>query len=535
MLQRKIGAFGQPGHGLRLATLVAAPLVIVLGILPLVGCGGNDTAERQKQADEIAKGIESYLALVEDPSQPVGLRHDKVTVTPDTADKGYAVAITGLKFGTAGSGPGMSFGEVDYVLTPQDENSYQVSGLKVPAEMPAVGPDGKPIATVKLETTSFSAVWSKPLMNFLKLDWQAKNLSVRVTGEGDDIAHAEAIDMKIDGKDSGKGLLDQTMTSVVSGISGGDPTGGGKFKLAKVTANFAVEGLDLPSYMQQMAKVRGVMEKLAAEAQAKANGAAAATPPAPVTDDDRKALAEALRALPKTISSYSYDLAAEGLTVTDKDGTTPVSLAHGGMGMALKGINTDKAELDFNIKHDGLALSGADVEDPMIKAIVPKSGNLSLAATDLPVPALVEAVAQAIPQLTSGDAAAMQGAQMEIMGALMSALAKSTIKLHIDPSNLETERAHLSADGDLALAMQSPVMAVGAVNVALTGLDDLIALANSLAQQSPEAAGAIGMLQMVQGLAKRETGSDGKPVDKFKVDLTPTGEVLVNGKPLSGM
>jgi hypothetical protein len=534
MLQRKIGAFGQ-GHRTRIGVFAVG-----LGVFALAGCGGNDTAERQKQADEIAKGIESYLALIEDPSQPVGLRHDKVTVTPDTADKGFAVAVTGLKFGTAGSGPGMTVGEIDYVLTPQDENTYQVSGLKMPAEMPAIGPDGKPIATVKFETTSFSAVWSKPLMNFLKLDWQAKNLSVRATGAGDDLAQADAMDMKVDGKDSGKGLLDQTMVFAVTGISGADPTGGGKFKLAKVTSNVAVAGLDLPNYMQQMVKVRGVMEKLAAEAQAKsdeakAGGTAATTPPAPVTDDDRKALAEALRALPKTISTYSYDFEAEGLTVTDKDGTTPVTLAHGGMGMAFKGINTDKAELDLNIKHDGLVLGGADVEDPMIKAIVPKSGNLSLAATDLPVPALVEAVAQAVPQLTSGDAAAMQGAQMEIMGALMSALAKSTIKLHIDPSNLESERAHLSADGDLTVAMQSPVMAVGVVNVALTGLDDLVALANSLAQQSPEAAGAIGMLQMVQGLAKRETGSDGKPVDSFKVELTPTGEMLVNGKPLSGM
>ena len=122
-----------------------------------------------------------------------------------------------------------------------------------------------------------------------------------------------------------------------------------------------------------------------------------------------------------------------------------------------------------------------------------------------------------------------------MMGALMSALSQSTIKLRIDPSAIETEKAKLSADGELRLAMETPQKAVGVVNFALLGLDDLIALAGGAAEQSPDAMQAMGMLRMLQGLAQRETGADGKPVDKFKLDLTETGAVLVNGKPLDGM
>jgi hypothetical protein len=122
-----------------------------------------------------------------------------------------------------------------------------------------------------------------------------------------------------------------------------------------------------------------------------------------------------------------------------------------------------------------------------------------------------------------------------MMGALMSALSKSTIKLRIDPSGIVTEKASLSADGALRLALDTPQKAVGVINFALLGLDDLIALASGTAQQSPDAMQAMGVLQMLQGLAQRETGADGKPVDKFKVDLTETGAVLVNGKPLDGI
>jgi hypothetical protein len=114
-------------------------------------------------------------------------------------------------------------------------------------------------------------------------------------------------------------------------------------------------------------------------------------------------------------------------------------------------------------------------------------------------------------------------------------LSQSNLKLKIDPSGLETEVAQLSADGELKLAMESPQKAVGTVNFALLGLDDLVALAKGLAEQSPDAMQAMGMLGMLQAFSQRETGADGKPVDKYKVDLTPAGQVLVNGKPLDGM
>ena len=78
--------------------------------LLLAGCG-DDSAERQKEAAEIAKGIEDYLTLIETPSQPIRLRHDKVTVTPTVEGKSYDVAITGLRYGTEKESQA-TFGEV---------------------------------------------------------------------------------------------------------------------------------------------------------------------------------------------------------------------------------------------------------------------------------------------------------------------------------------------------------------------------------------------------------------------------------------
>jgi hypothetical protein len=40
------------------------------------------------------------------------------------------------------------------------------------------------------------------------------------------------------------------------------------------------------------------------------------------------------------------------------------------------------------------------------------------------------------------------------------------------------------------------------------------------------------MVQSLLAYAAREQGSDGKPIDKFKVDVPQAGQPSVNGKPL---
>jgi hypothetical protein len=489
--------------------------------LTLSGCGDSEAAK--KQAEEITKGIEDYLALIEVSNQPAGMHHDKVTVVPAEDGKSFQVAITGLRFGDEKTVLA-DLGEVDYRLTPQDGDTYQVTDLKAPKSVTVKDDQGKPQATLNFDTTAFSATWSKPLQNFVKLDWQVKDIAALIPDRPEPVVQVASASMTGDGKEAGKGLLDSTVKMVLNGFTATEPTGGTVFKLDKMTANVIYGGFDFPAYRQMITKMNTLMVKLD-------NPAAK---PADLTDEDRKALAELVRGIPKIMSAYGYDFAVEGVNVTDPGDGVVTHLDKGGMAFGLKGINTDKAEANFSISHDGLQLKGAPAfEDPMAKAVLPKSGNVALVATDLPLPSLLEAVAQSVPALTSADPQTAQGGQFMLMGALMSALSQSTIKLRIDPSALESEKARLSADGELKLAMETPEKAVGVVNFALLGLDDLMKLAADLSQTSPDAAQATGMLGMLQALAKRETGADGKPVDKFKVELTEAGAMLVNGKPMS--
>ena len=314
---------------------------VVLAGFVLTGCGDKD-AERQKEASEIAKGIEDYLALIETPSQPIRIRHDKVTVTPGEDGKSFAVAITGVRYGTEKDAQA-TFGEIDYRLTPDGADQYQVGDLKMPGEVALNGLDGKPEAGVKFTTTAFTATWSKSLQNFLKFDWQLKDIAVNsAPADGNEpkgMFQIAAASITGDGKENGKGLLDQVSKITLSGLAGTDPADGTTVKLDKLLGNITIEQLDFPAYRQMMAKINEFTAKYQPQVAA---GTSAPTPPA-MTDEDRKALADMVRGFPKLMSAYGYDFTGEGLTVTDAQGGVTVHLTQGGMALGLKGINTDKA------------------------------------------------------------------------------------------------------------------------------------------------------------------------------------------------
>jgi hypothetical protein len=364
--------------------------------------------------------------------------------------------------------------------------------------------------------------------------------------------------MNGDGKDGGNGRLDANTDVILSNFTVQSPSEHVDFKIAKAEDKVSVTGFDLPAYRKQMEKLRSLTAKLAPSAEQAAraepnaqsgtqsgdqagdqagspsgDGTAPVPAPAPtaplLTDDDRKALADVVAALPKTVSGYSASLQIEGLAAAGKDGA-PFSLAHAGSDFAFKGIDTDKAEIDLTLKHDGLDVKSPEMSDPRAQAILPKAGSLSLRATDLPVPSLVQAVANTLPELTSGDPSRVEAARFALMGAFMTTIGQSNIKLTVDPSWLDAAKAHLTADGAFTLATGMPA---GTVDLGLTGLDDVTALFN--ATPDPVSMNALPILQQLHDLAKRETGADGKPVDKYTLTVAPGGMITVNGKPLSGL
>jgi hypothetical protein len=89
----------------------------------------------------------------------------------------------------------------------------------------------------------------------------------------------------------------------------------------------------------------------------------------------------------------------------------------------------------------------------------------------------------------------------------------------------------VKADGNFSVSPQAMMGIAGALNIAWTGLDEVMALAQANAAE-PNAADVSMAVGMLLQMAKRETGADGKPVDKFLIEVKETGEMTVNGSPM---
>lgn len=120
---------------------------------------------------------------------------------------------------------------------------------------------------------------------------------------------------------------------------------------------------------------------------------------------------------------------------------------------------------------------------------------------------------------------------MAMLVALQAVLQTSGAKVEVAPSELVAQLVAMKADGVFNVVQQAMFGAVGTLNVSVRGVDDLVALA----QQTPDdydSQQVMGTAAMLQQYSVREQDADGKPVDRFKIEIDEAGQVLVNGKPL---
>jgi len=461
----------------------------------------------QEDAEAISQGIEGFLSLVSDQSQAIGLSHDKVSVTPDGT--GFTVAVTGMRLGSGQAG--LDFGEIDYRLEPQNDGTYKVGDLKLAKEMPIVGEDGKPAGTLSFDTTAFSGVWSSRLQSFLSLDWQAKDITATSLDPKGTVAIAQAA-LTAEGKDAGNNRLDETVVYTLTDVTATDP-GGAPFKAAKVGGKMTLHALDFPGYRAQMAKLHDLAQKYA--------GTAGGAEPA-LTDADRAEISAVAKALPKLISGYDFTL-----TTDDASGDIVSSghVAHAEIGMALTGIDGDAASLQVHLKQDDLTVNDPDLQKPLGQALFPKSLDLNLTFDQVPIASATDSLAQS---MTSGGAMAQDPASLFMM-TMMSALDAAPLSLRIAPSAIETARGRFAFDGNLASSNGAPF---GKINVTATGLAQIVQTVEAALKDEPDAKDILDALHEVQAAAEHATGADGKPADKFLLELAPDGQMQVNGKPL---
>ncbi len=494
------------------------------------------------QAPVIQKAIDDYLQVAEGPADQRVVHHAAVKVTPGSDS--FAVAIEGIFIGRKDDSY-LDIGTVGYKLTPKGADGFTASDLTHANLIPAKDKDNLTVGSLAITTKAFSGEWSSSLQTFLSLDWQAADISAKDNTPHGGNFTATGLSGKLTSADKGNGLFDQNGIFELTGFKAAD-TDGGSFELGKVSGNGLMTGIKLKEYVAKTRELQSLMAEMA-EATAKAEAAAKAaatsdatnaapTQPTGLNDAQALKLGGLIKDMSGLIGGLTYDVGITDAAYKNKDGTTPFQLGEGKFNMGFTGLDKEKAAVNLGVSHAGLAVNDPDfANDPLFAKLLPASGKLDINLTEVPSKELWALVGDNFPNLVSNDPARSDAAAGVMFIALQQLLQKAPMKLTVAPSGLNAEVMQLDATGAFDVKPEAAMGVVGALDVALHGLDEAMKLANEAAQSSPNAAQIVGGLAMIQSMAKRETGSDGKPVDKLKLEVDAAGDAKVNGMSLSGM
>jgi hypothetical protein len=534
----------------------------VATLLLIAACGdkdedkaaGNNTAETVAAAPAIdpalapaiQKAIEDHLQLIEGPAEQRVMHHASVKVVPGS--DAFDVTIDGIYVAPTGEGK-LDIGTVGYRLAPKGTDRYIASNLTHASSIPFRDKDGKAIGNLAITTKNFTGEWSSSLKTFLSLDWQAVDILAKDDGLNGGNFGASSIGATLASTDKGNGRFDQTGKFELTGFTAKD-TGGGTFGLGKIDGIVSMSGVKLEEYVTKTREIQTLMAEIAettakarqaAEAAAKAAGESSNTTPtiAPasgISDEQAAKLGNMIKSMSGVIDGVSYDFDIADASFKNKAGGEPFHLAKGNFDLGLAGLDTEKASVNFGVGHDGLVIKDTDAaKNPLFAKLLPASGKLALNLTDVPSKELWQLIGDNFPGFVTADPARSQAAAGTMFVAMQQLLQKAPMKLTVAPSGLVSEILQIDATGAFDVKPDAVFGAVGALDVSIHGLDDAVKLANEAAQASPEAAQIVGGLAMVQSMAKREAGSDGKPVDMLKFEVDAAGDAKVNGTSLSGM
>lgn len=496
---------------------VRAGALGLAGLLALAACDkGPDQATI---AAELKSDVEAQLQVLESNAGPKVITHSAVTVAPADDDR-YQVSIEGVKLQPSPEGY-LDVGTISYVAKPKDEKTYEVSDLKIAPEIPFKGPDGKDQGKLALTTKSFNGLWSRELGVFLKVDGEFADLSATDDKGGD----VRLSGLKFTGEMQHKsgGLYDSVGALTLTGLTAKESSSDGTFSVKETRIDGKYDSMKVQDYQAAMKKYQELVVKQALAADA--GGQAPA-----FTPEEQKALSDAVNAMAASFKGGDFKVTFNGVSYVEA-GDTPFSLDQLRLGSAFDGINQEKASVGFDIAHQGLVVHAPEATGPLANGIIPKNGNLGIKVTEIPSKDLVKVLADNLPGMLSADSTMAEANAMAMLVALQAVLQTSGAKIEITPSALTAEVTEVKADGNFNVTPQAIFGVAGALNIAWTGLDEVMALAqaNPAEPNAQDVSGAVGMLMQ---FAKRETGADGKPVDKFLIEVKETGEFAVNGNPM---
>ncbi|NUB17148.1 hypothetical protein GAY28_35200 [Azospirillum brasilense] len=422
-------------------------------------------------------------------------------------------------------------------MRPKDGTPHAVTAT-LPDRV-AILDNGKPSATVKLGRQRISALWSGTYETALSMDAELGDLSVTSDRKGKKGKKDESAltvgaitvagELKPDGTAAaGTPLWSGPGALSVSNLRFLDETKKEVLNLGGLTMEGTYTRVDLAraDAMQRLTQTHAL---------------AGPQPPA----------AELIPLMQTLMGGASGRVRLSGLTALNREDGTRLALGQLILRGSAEDLDKPMASTTFGIESSGLTL------EPEVapKAFMPEKLDIQLSTAKLPTASLWRAFADlaalAESQAAAGEEDEEEGeeeaalpddgtdeaAMAAIGNRLMGAMAEVGTELRIDRFVVNTPATSGTMTGAMRMAANSAFGAVGSSTVLLRGLDAATkAMQPKPGKKADESTqNALGVIAMLQAFGQASKDDAGNDVRSYKIDVTETGQFLLNGADMSAL
>ncbi len=490
----------------RIATLLTA-LCLWLAAGSVSAAGLDPESLRRDLTEALTGGFSLYL--------PDGIGYGEITATAE--GEAVRVRITKLTMPIQDLPGLLHLGDVAFTVADAGPGRYRVSKVDTSSKASFVNQEGREVGLGNYRLERFSGVWSSALANFLDLDFVASGIEVLVP-EANFALALEKVTMTAKSSAGAEGRLDQTTSFQAGPLRALMPLYG-TVEIAEIRSDSEFAGMNLAAY------------RTLAEEMAKVKPAGKGKTP------DRKqiaALIERMAEIDIFPERVWERMQLRGLSVVDQNQQPVFRLEEAEVDSAARELRTPLGAGSLGLRYGGLAMESAGgLGNPAFRRLVPHNAGFILSVERFPTQPLWRILLSVLAQqVASGDSPSDSQNLAPLIGSqLLTAIQEAGTVFRLDRFHMDAESGRVSGEGVVTLGAATPSGATGHANFQIVGLDEMIAIAMSGGAGQPNAAGGAMFFMMLKGMARRETAPDGKIVDHFDIELTPDGQILVNGRP----
>lgn len=467
----------------------------------------NDVLSRQKNARQLSGG-----ALLTEGD-----------VVVEQADTYYAVTLPDLTVKDE-KGDTAEIGIIAINAIPEATPGDWKLSVSIPTPITWKNAAGTPVRKMALGTQRLSGLWKQSLAGFSTLDGAYNNVMV------DDLARQKTYKIATVGvvsnlKETAQGIWSGDTVATLKGLNGSGAPGAGTTKADEITLTATVKDLSAAK-RQQMREQIGAFAENTSPKDLETLSPAGQLALFNMAVDLMRSAGNGF-SLKANLKNFAANIPAQGLIAARS-----LSIKDGTFGLDLAGFDTGKVTLGILSQMDDMA--SAPLANP---TLVPTDMNLDMKIRNLPFEELVK-IGQDSLKTAGRGGAAKQFAGIQAMISLPQVLSAAGANVVITNSTFSNAEADAKVDGQMTADMNATMGAVGRMKADVAGLDAVIASLQKQANDTTDASKKARLQKTIQNLtvfnlAGQAENRGGKTVKTYDFELTPTGQMLLNGSDLS--